>query len=71
MKKIVKLIGISIKRKQTKNYQNTMFKKYPKLNCLDNSLKKLLFKNYIYKNFFKIKSYKSNEYFQNLIHQNI
>jgi hypothetical protein len=37
MKKIVKLIGISIKRKQTKNYQNTMFKKYPKLNCLDNS----------------------------------
>jgi hypothetical protein len=38
MKKIVKLIGISIKRKQTKNYQNTMFKKYPKLNCLDNSI---------------------------------
>jgi hypothetical protein len=25
MKKIVKLIGISLKRKQTKNYQNTIF----------------------------------------------
>jgi hypothetical protein len=44
MKKIVKLIGISIKRKQTKNYQNTMFKKYPKLNCLDTILKLIIYK---------------------------